>query len=409
MLWGMGCDGCGDDSPIPPSPTPASDARVEPWLMGASAADRDAALPPPCRARDDALTTVLRRETRIASEPHSLGTLLVAEGATHTVGGRPAHPALALKRWSADASGRMIMGHGAAEVVPMPWSPRPSPVVARAEDGWLVLADRQTDRGEELGLWHAGNWERLGDANALRPASLRCRGRWCAMLTPALNATGVPTGRAGATVWLGRAAEPVLSWQRHSIALAEARPFAIAGIALDEGEPVATAALVDDLRVRFVAVGAAEPQVIAEPALPHGALAVTEAGSVVAVGYAGPAGNDRCDPVAGGVLVAVGTQPPVQLRSALRADRGAAHAIEGGVLVTWLAPARCDGPRRVLHAVVVDDKGRPAAPVTVVGEAEGYAVATDGRDVDIWIRSPGGFNGPADMGTIVLLRARCTL
>ncbi|HHH29362.1 MAG TPA: hypothetical protein ENK57_13595 [Polyangiaceae bacterium] len=406
-----GCDGCADErSEETNAPALGSLPPPEPWVMGA--AGDEAALPPPCRHRDDPLTVVLRRESRIASEPRTTGRLLVAEGASHVVGERrPAHPALALKRWSADASGLMTMRHGRAEVVAAPWGSGAAPAIAHAGDErWLALLEVDREAGPtELRLWSEGKPTRLGDAEALSPASLRCRRGWCAMLTPVVDATGTPTSASGASLWLGRATEPVHGWPRTTLDAEGTKPFEVTGLTVTDRGAVAHATIVDDLRARVFAVDEHGPQVVATPLAPHGVVATALAREPVVVAFAGPSGPRRCEAAGGGVNVTVGDGEAIQLRSALPAERGAAHAVDGGVLVTWLAPARCDGPRRVLHAVLLNDEGRPAAPVTVVGEAESYAVAARGSDVDLWLRRPGGLTGPGDMGTVLYLRARCPL
>jgi hypothetical protein len=410
VVTATSCDGCRDEEPAsnPADLAASSMPLVEPWVMGA--AKDDVALPPPCRLRDDPLTAVLGRDSRLTSEPHSLGRILVAEGANHTVGEkRPAHPALALKRWEPDASGLMAMRHGPTGVTPIPWPATKPPILARAGDRWLALLERADTPRASLWLWREGQAERLGDADALGPASLRCLGESCAILTRPVDATGTPTGTDGASLWLGKANGSVHGWQRHPIDVKGASPFGMTGLTTTDGEVTVHATLVDDLRARVVEVTAEGSRVVVTPLAPHGVVATTLAAEPVVVGFAGPRGPRRCDAAGGGVLVTVGNREAVHLRSALVAERGDVHAIEGGALVTWLAPARCDGPRRVLHATIVDDEGQPMAPVTVVGEAEDYAVATKGSDVDLWLRRSGGVTGPSDMGTVTYLRARCDL
>lgn len=408
-----GCEGCGDEGG---GDAPGGDAPAlllpapEPWVMGA--AGDEAALPPPCRHRDDPLSVVLRRESRIASEPRTTGRVLVAEGASHVVGERkPAHPALALKRWSADAAGLMTMQHGPGEVTAMPWGSGERPRIAHAgERRWLALLEVDRPEGRrELHLWRDGDGTRIGEAEALSPASLRCRRGWCAILTAPVDATGTPTATSGASLWLGPATEPIHGWRRVELEADAAKPFEVSGLSVTEKGVVAHATLVDDLRAHVFAVDEKGARPVASPLAPHGLVATAVATEPVVVAFAGPTGPRRCDASGGGVNVTVGDGEAIQLRSALPAERGDAHAIDGGMLVTWLAPARCDGPRRVLHAAILDERGRPAAPVTVVGEAESYAVAARGSDVDLWLRRPGGLTGPGDMGTVLYLRARCPL
>ena len=308
----------------------------------------------------------------------------------------------------------MTMRHGPGDVVSAAWGSDERPRIAHAGDErWLALLEVDRSGERELRLWRGdaarGQTERIGAASALSPASLQCRRGWCAMLTAPVDATGTPTAATGASLWLGRAAEPVDGWRRVELEADATKPFEVTGLTVADDGVVAHATLVDDLRARVFAVDEGGTRSVATPLAPHGVVATTLARAPVVVTFAGPSGPRRCDASGGGVNVSIGDGEAIQLRSALPAERGHAHAIEGGVLVTWLAPARCDGPRRVLHAAVLDHEGRPAAPVTVVGEAESYAVAAHGSDVDVWLRRPGGLTGPGDMGTVLYLRARCPL
>jgi hypothetical protein len=42
--------------------------------------------------------------------------------------------------------------------------------------------------------------------------------------------------------------------------------------------------------------------------------------------------------------------------------------------------------RRVVYAVRLDEAGKPAGPVIPVADADRYAVASAGDDVDLWLQ-----------------------
>ena len=56
--------------------------------------------------------------------------------------------------------------------------------------------------------------------------------------------------------------------------------------------------------------------------------------------------------------------------------------------MTWMAPLGCGVSRRVVYAVKIDSAGQPTGSVIPVGDAERYAVASDGDDVDLWLQQP---------------------
>ena len=66
--------------------------------------------------------------------------------------------------------------------------------------------------------------------------------------------------------------------------------------------------------------------------------------------------------------------------------RGTLRRLSRGALATWLAPLGCGAERRVVYAVALDAAGQPAGAVIPVGDADRYAVASEGDDVDLWLQ-----------------------
>jgi hypothetical protein len=59
----------------------------------------------------------------------------------------------------------------------------------------------------------------------------------------------------------------------------------------------------------------------------------------------------------------------------------------------------------VVHGAVLSREGAPIAPVTTIGAADDYAVATVGDQIDLWLRRA----APSEAQTVSWVRARCAL
>jgi len=389
-----GCDGCGTHGDTGPGPDKADGATTgvpEPWTLGATRRQPALALPPPCVSRADSLRGVLSRQTQIAAEPHTLGRALIAEGAS-------------LPTWRRDSTGLMTMGHGRTRVVPMPWLGGEPPLLAYADgaDRWLAGPGPRA-AGDGLWLWRGGVWERLAEGDAAQAKGLLCAGVGCALLVTPLGTAAAGGRPGGATVLVGRADEPLHSWERFDVATdqPQARPLGVEAI-----EPVAeddwqvTVTLRDDLRVRFYRLGRGKPPellgVIGAPARVLDATTTPVAMAMTAPTV--PAGKP-CAPDAGGVTIATRDREE-HLRSALPAEGGVIRSLPRGVIALWSAPTRCDGRERTVYGTVLHAGGPPVAPVTALAQGDDYAVATAGDEVDLWV---------VQDRTVTWVRARCSL
>jgi len=207
------------------------------------------------------------------------------------------------------------------------------------------------------------------------------------------------------TVWLGELDAAPQTWLRAPLRMPVAhprKPLVVSAPRLsDAGGSDAVVATVDDLRVRFSRVHPSAPPVdVAALAAPNGALAASAEGTPMVMGYLADPGRLGCASDAGGVAVQIQGHQTVSLRSALAPVRGALHVLDGGVLATWMSPARCGTAMRVLHAAVLRNDGAPVAPVVTVADADDYAVATRDDAVDIWIMHD---------RVVTYLQARCSL
>jgi hypothetical protein len=73
--------------------------------------------------------------------------------------------------------------------------------------------------------------------------------------------------------------------------------------------------------------------------------------------------------------------------------------VPGGFVVAWLAPVSCrhDG-QSIVRAFLVDEKGVPSSSTMAVADADGFALSTDGDEVDVWL---------SRRGELVWVRAAC--
>jgi hypothetical protein len=364
-----GCAGsCGDEKREEAKPACEALPAPEAWTFGAMRAEAAIALPPGCNEREPPLRAVLPRDTRFAAEPSTLGRLWVAEGA---YGG-----ALRGEPFEADTAGVVTFAEGPTRATPAPWPALGAPALARSEGAWVLAVDRAS----HLVLWRDGVEERAGAG--LTALELACDGGRCALL--------VKQGSA-LEVWIGGEGEAVLAWQRVGV------PAATFAVAIADGDIVASAR--EEGRARLWRVRGGEvPADLGAIEAGAGVLAV--AAPSLALSIAPAPLVDGC-PEEGGVLVAPLGGHAQRLRSPQPAVEGRLHRAPGGLFATWRAPTRCGARTTLLYAARLDAAGAVKAPVTTVGTADAYAVATDGADLDLWLED-------RSEHTLSWIRARCS-
>jgi len=204
-------------------------------------------------------------------------------------------------------------------------------------------------------------------------------------------------------VLVGRADEPLHSWERFDVATDQPQvvPLGVASIdTVGEDDWQVTASLRDELRVRYYRLGRGKPPelqaVVGAPARVLDATARPGPMALTAprIDPAAP-----CAPDAGGVTLAT-PEGEERLRSALPAQRGVLRTLTHGVLALWSAPSRCDGREQTIYGAVLRPTGPPVAPVTPLAEGDDYAVAATGDQVDLWVVRD---------RTVTWVRARCPL
>ena len=364
------------------------------------------------------------------SEPRSLSTLIVAEAE-----GDP--PVLsAVGALTLDPSGQ------SRDPQPLPWlTAEAMPSLARVEraennagadsgtedagptgavkSSWIAaIEDAEAGATSRVLLWRAGQLEPVGEGDRFDAVDLACdRGR-CALLTTRMGKVAA----AGADVWIGSATLPAASWKRVEIIPpsgdSSAHPLGLAQIA-DPGSaasPDVIAALAEKNACVFFHAGdpGGKPEGAREIArfpAPYGILDAIAAPTPVAMTFgtpvdengcnaappapapdedaeeeeeeapppapaAGPGARIRIERAAGSVDIPV-PSPPL---------RGSLRRLAQGSLAIWIAPLGCGVSRHVVYAVVLDPTGAPTGAPIPIADAEHFAAASAGDDVDLWLQ-----------------------
>jgi hypothetical protein len=62
-----------------------------------------------------------------------------------------------------------------------------------------------------------------------------------------------------------------------------------------------------------------------------------------------------------------------------------------GAIVMWVAPVSCSRPdRTIVHAQLLDSEGQPQGAPMAVADASGFALASDGDRLSLWLRTEQG-------------------
>jgi hypothetical protein len=338
--------------------------------------------------------------TGFVAERGTLGALLVADASED--GAR----LLGASAMRFDAAGAML------DQQPIPWLlPAAAPRLGRTADGRWIAAYAETagPGASRVGLWRGGAAEIVGQGDGFEPVDLWCEEGRCALLTRRLGRVAM----AGAEAWIGAADAPVPAWRRVVIEPpegdSESHPLGIArlevprdeapraGDAGADGSPPPApprvelvVAVADKAEVKLFQLDGEAAREIGRLLAPHGALDV--------LGIPEPTGLLHGTPVDEEGCVPAGTpDAQAKLRFARGDDtaevpapappiRGALRRLGRGALATWITPLGCRMPRRIVYAVRLDEGGKPAGAVIPVADADRYAVASAGDDVDLWLQ-----------------------
>jgi hypothetical protein len=389
-----GCERCASSSDPTGGAASTSPRSVKtllppaaPWHFGPLRGIPTYALPEGCALREPVVVAQVAPTTRFVAYPRELGRLVIAD-AQGDVLARASSVSLDPQRGSHDPEA-------------IPWfSPTAMPRTARLARGGSLSAVVEPIKGSttRVVLSHGERSEELAQGDGLDAVDLGCSRDHpdpCVLLTSRAERVWAP----GADVWLGRAADPASAWRR--VTIAPSRPDSDAfpsGLAqLDP--PVA--ALVEGRELVFYAVASdgAPPRELARLAAPYRAvLDALAAPMPLALVRAAPMDDEGCSSEGGKMRIERAGRPGVELTAPMPPLSAALRRLARGYLASWLAPLSCDEPRTVVYAVVLDEEGAPTTEPMPVSDAESYAVAAEGADVDAWVQSG---------ETVTWLRARC--
>ena len=376
----VGADGGADGGVTPfaitPLPPPAA------WTFAPVRMDFDVATPESCTPRAPLVRAGVAATTRFVAEPRTLGKLVVADGTE------------APPRLTGAAALLLDPAGPTRDPRPIPWLvPSSAPRLGHTAAGlWVGGFDRPGEGGaSRVGLFRDGAVSLLGEGDAFEAVDLACAGDRCALLTSRVGRVALP----GALIWSGSAADPGSRWQQTEITPAEPesepRPFGLASVESAPGGDLAiTVALIDRGEIVIDRVEGGTTRERGRIPAHHGLIDVLDLPArTVAMTYGTPLDDDGCvKPGAeGGASLRFERTglPSVELKTPAPPLGGSLRRLEKGALATWVAPLGCNRPRRVLYAVVLDADGAPVGPPMAVGDAQSYAVATSGADVDLWV------------------------
>jgi hypothetical protein len=344
------------------------------WTFAPVHKDFDVAAPERCALRAPLVRALVAPTTQFLAEAHTLGALVVADGADDP------------PRLLGVAALRLDPAGSSHDPRPIPWLTIASPPrLGRTAAGrWIGAFDHPGDHGAtSVVLGRDGAVERLGEGDAFEASDLACAGETCALLTSRIGRVALP----GALIWSGNAADPRDRWQPIEIAPAdptsEARPFGLASVeALPGGDLAITAALIDRGTIVIQRLERGAAREAGRLPAPHGLLDVLDLPArTVAMTYGAPG--------EGGASIRFERtgRPPVVVRTPAPPIGGSLRRLAQGALATWIAPLDGSRPRRVLYAVVLDGDGAPVGAPMAVADASSYAVAAASAEVDLWVHN----------------------
>jgi hypothetical protein len=275
----------------------------------------------------------------------------------------------------------------------LPWFEldRP-PAFDRASDGWVAAFTRPSETGKASALlWSEHHPLRtLASGDQLAVADVACRGRSCAVLTTLPRAAAVP-GAALHVIAPDRPptrveleADPGMPWQPLAITAFDG---AVARVALRAPDSVALWSVVDG-RATLV-------QTIATPFGAYDAAT----GKETWVAAPGARADVPCKEDEFPIHVHAATGAPHVLRGQAAPESLLLRPLERGALMLWVAPVSCsNAARTVVYGALLGAGGAPLGSATAIADAVGFAAATRGDELSLWLRTSDGLS---------LLRARC--
>jgi hypothetical protein len=289
---------------------------------------------------------------------------------------------------------RGIVGLETGKVRDLPWEEleRP-PLVDRSSSGWVAAFTRGAESGVRSALfWHESSGVReIAQGDGLELADVACNRDQCAALTTLARPTRAP----GATLLYGDGRG---SLSRIDLEADPAKPWRPLAITRLEGERKSVAlALPDSVALWDIQGDRATKR--HELSTPHGVYDVLHGDPPLFVGPGADA-SQPCKEDAFPLLALRPEQKEQRFAGQAAPESLIARPLTSGSILVWVAPVSCRmASRTVVHAMLLRADGAPASSPMSVTDALGFAVATRGEQVSLWLYTEQG---------LTWLRARCT-
>jgi hypothetical protein len=279
-----------------------------------------------------------------------------------------------------------LLVQGSTKVRALPWFEldRP-PAFDRTPKGWVAAFSGVANDASAAILWSEyRDPSPLAGGDQLAVADVLCHGETCAVLTTLARAAAAP----GATVHLVAPgstatrvdveADPAVPWQPLSIAFFDGTEARIALKA-----PTAAA---------FWSVTKERATKLSELKTEFGVYDASSATSpLVAAPGASVSEPCKADQFPIRILGPSGKIHVVQSQAA--PESLVIRALDRGALLLWIAPISCSNADRTLvYAALVDADGVPTGSVMSVADAIGFAAATRGSELALWLRTKEGLS-----------------
>lgn len=265
---------------------------------------------------------------------------------------------------------------------PLPWTKLDAPpIVAQGANGFLAVGAEDTGSGVRRGvMWRdPGRIESLVDGDRLEVIDASCEGTTCVVLTTLASASAGP----GATVLVGDLRAPASSWTRTDVPGGDKAfaPFSV--VRVRDGVAWVALAAPSALEVWRIEKGRAES--LGRLDTPFGAYDVVIGDSPIAVAP-GESIDDRCKRDGFPVRLIRASKSPVEIDGQVPPTSVLTRPLSAGFLVAWLSPISCKHEGRdLVRAFLLRPDGTPASSTMAVSDAQGFAFATHGDAIDLWL------------------------
>ncbi|MEZ4223869.1 MAG: hypothetical protein R3B13_23165 [Polyangiaceae bacterium] len=377
------CQRCSDERKPAPKAVPLPTELDVPLSKGLTLPARE--------QRDSATGIGLPPACRIALPLHalSIGSRDVVFTSTRRQLSR-----LAILERSTDPVASAVYDFATGAAAPSPWldasAPPPADFFA---DQWAYGMTRVAEGSvTAAAFWRAeagAAFRVAGDQ--LQIADVACSDEDCAMLTTIARNTKAP----GATLtWLSKPGSVDVAPEGDS----DWEPLGILQVEADRGR--AKVALHAPTRLQTWTVAAEGAALERSIDTPHGVYDAVQAARVLVLSPGLPP-TKPCQEGGFPIQVHADGEKRAPIRASGPPDGVIARALGRGSVVAWVAPASCRLiEQRIVGLALLDAEGRQVGSTMTVTEAKGFALASDGSRLALWLRT---------REHIVHLTAECSL